>query len=142
LSLPVARALYVWLGGFALFALLTTLIREIVKDLQDQTGDRELECHTLPIVIGDTWTKTMVTLLIAATIALLGWFWWSVLPFERAWNSLSTRYILFGIVVPLLCETALLWSAKIPSDYRAAQTLMKFVMFIGMLYGFVISNTL
>ena len=51
--LTISRDLFLWTGGFALFAFLTTWIREIIKDLQDQNGDRELECHTLPIVWGE-----------------------------------------------------------------------------------------
>ena len=42
--------IYAWLGGFALFAFLLTWIREIIKDMQDQMGDRELECHSMPVV--------------------------------------------------------------------------------------------
>ncbi|MBQ7191537.1 MAG: geranylgeranylglycerol-phosphate geranylgeranyltransferase [Paludibacteraceae bacterium] len=140
MRLPLPRTLYIWLGCFALFAFLTTLTREIIKDMQDQKGDRELECHTLPVVIGDTWTKIIVTLLIVATMALMAYLWWSVLPFDRSWHCLSTRYIVFGLIVPFLCELALLWSAKIPSDYGSAQTLMKFIMLLGVLYGLVISR--
>ena len=132
--------LYVWLGGFSVFAFLCTLIREIIKDLQDQMGDRELECHTMPIVIGNLWTKVMVTLLVLLTIGLLVYVWYALLPFAKSWDSLSTRYIVFGMLVPLVCELVLLWAAKIPSDYRTAQLLMKFVMFLGVLYGFVVAR--
>ena len=132
--------LYAWLGGFALFAFLLTWIREIVKDLQDQMGDRELECHTLPIVWGERWTKIFVTVLIVLTIAVIGHLWWHVLPFDRSWLSLSTRYIALGIVTPLLCSLWLLWSAKIPSDYKTCQQVVKFTMLIGMLYSFVIAR--
>ena len=130
--------IYAWLGGFALFAFLLTWIREIVKDLQDQMGDRELECHTLPIVWGETWTKIFVTALIAGTLALTAWLWWSVLPFDRSWQSLSTRYIALGIVTPLLCALWLLWSAKISSDYKTCQQVVKFTMLLGMLYSICI----
>ena len=64
--------LYAWLGGFALFAFLLTWIREIVKDMQDQMGDRELECHSMPVVWGDMWTKIFVTALIVLTLAVIG----------------------------------------------------------------------
>ena len=132
----IGYLLYHWLGGFALFAFLTTWIREIIKDMQDQAGDRELECRTLPIVLGNTWTKAIVTVLIVLMISQLGWLWWYVLPFDRSFSCLSTRYLLFGILIPLFCAAALLWSARIPSDYRTAQRLMKFIMFIGSLYSF------
>lgn len=130
--------LYAWLGGFALFAFLLTWIREIVKDLQDQMGDRELECHSMPVVWGEKWTKIFVTGLIVATLAIIGHLWYHVLPFSISWTILSTRYIALGIVIPLLCTLWLLWAAKIPSDYKNCQQVVKFTMLIGMLYSICI----
>ena len=130
--------LYAWLGGFALFAFLLTWIREIVKDMQDQMGDRELECHSMPVVWGDLWTKIFVTALIVLTIAIIGHLWYHVLPFPIRWTSLSTRYIAFGIIIPLLGSIGLLWAAKIPSDYKTCQQLIKFTMLLGMLYSICI----
>lgn len=127
--------LYAWLGGFALFAFLLTWMREIVKDMQDQMGDRELECHSMPVVWGDIWTKVFVTMLILITLAVIGHLWYHVLPFPIGWNSLSTRYIVLGIITPLLGALGLLWAAKIPSDYKNCQLLIKFTMFLGMLYS-------
>ena len=127
--------LYAWLGGFALFAFLLTWIREIIKDMQDQMGDRELECHSLPVVWGDMWTKIFVTGLIVLTLAIIGHLWFHVLPFPLGWTSLSTRYIALGIVTPLLGVLGLLWAAKIPSDYKNCQQLVKFTMLLGMLYS-------
>ena len=132
--------LYAWLGGFALFAFLLTWIREIIKDMQDQMGDRELECHSMPVVWGDTWTKVFVTLLIVLTIAIIGHLWYHALPFPTGWNSLSTRYIVLGIVTPLLGALGLLWTAKIPSDFKNCQQLVKFTMLLGMLYSICLRN--
>lgn len=130
--------IYAWLGGFALFAFLLTWIREIIKDMQDQMGDRELECHSMPVVWGEKWTKVFVTGLIVITLAIIGHLWWHILPFPTAWTNLSTRYIALGIVTPLLCSVWLLWSAKIPSDYKVCQQVVKFTMLIGMLYSICI----
>ena len=134
--------IYAWLGGFALFAFLLTWIREIIKDMQDQMGDRELECHSMPVVWGEKWTKVFVTGLIVITLAIIGHLWWHILPFPTAWTNLSTRYIALGIVTPLLCSVWLLWSAKIPSDYKTCQQLLKFTMLLGMLYSFCIVRML
>jgi 4-hydroxybenzoate polyprenyltransferase len=134
--------IYAWLGGFALFAFLLTWIREIIKDLQDQMGDRELECHSLPVVWGEQWTKVFVTVLLVVTIAVIGHLWYHALPFPAVWSHLSTRYITFGIVIPLLCATWLLWSAKIPSEYKNCQQVIKFTMLLGMLYSFCIVRSL
>ena len=129
--------LYAWLGGFALFAFLLTWIREIVKDMQDQMGDRELECHSMPVVWGETWTKVFVTVLQVLTVLLMVYFWWFVLPFPTSWTSLSTRYI--GVLVIILVSSIwLLWSAKIPSEYKTCQQVVKLTMLLGMLYSICI----
>lgn len=130
--------IYAWVGGFSLFAFLLTWIREIVKDLQDQMGDRELECHSMPIVWGNIVTKIVVTALIVLTTFLIGWFWYSLLPFDHSWQSFSTRYIVLAIIIPLWGALWLLWAAKIPSDYRTCQQVLKLTMFLGMLYSFVL----
>lgn len=130
--------IYAWIGGFSLFAFLLTWIREIVKDLQDQMGDRELECHSMPIVWGNIVTKIVVTALIVLTTVLIGWFWYSLLPFDHSWQSFSTRYIVLAIIIPLWGALWLLWAAKIPSDYRTCQLVLKLTMFLGMLYSFVL----
>jgi 4-hydroxybenzoate polyprenyltransferase len=134
--------LYAWLGGFSLFAFLLTWIREITKDMQDQMGDRELECHSMPVVWGEKWTKVFITCLIVLTIAIIGHIWYHVLPFPISWASLSTRYIILGIIIPLVGSLWLLWSAKIPSDYKTCQQVIKLTMFLGMLYSFVIMRML
>ena len=135
---PVIRVIYTWLGGFALMIFLYTWIREVIKDLQDQMGDRELECRTMPIRLGELWTKILLTVMIAITIGVLCWFVFGLLPFPHTWNSMSVRYLTFGLIVPLLCVLALVWAARIPSDYRNAQRLMKLAMLLGLLYNYVI----
>jgi 4-hydroxybenzoate polyprenyltransferase len=135
---PVIRVIYTWLGGFALMIFLYTWIREVIKDLQDQMGDRELECRTMPIRLGELWTKILLTVMIAITIGVLCWFVFGLLPFPHTWNSMSVRYLTFGLIIPLLCVLALVWAARIPSDYRNAQRLMKLAMLLGLLYSYVI----
>lgn len=129
--------IYVWIGGFAAFAFLGTLIREIIKDMQDQMGDRELECHTMPVVWGETATKIIVTVLIILMGVAIVWLAWQVIP-----SPLTTRYALFGLLIPMACVLYLLWSARISSDYRSAQSVMKFVLLLGTLFSFVVPRLL
>ena len=118
-----------------LFAFLLTWIREVIKDMQSQMGDRELECHSMPVVWGEKGTKIFVTVLIVLTLAILGHLWYHILPFPVGWTSLSTRYLVLGIVTPMLCALWLLWAAKIPSDYKTCHQVIRFTMIIGMLYS-------
>ena len=135
---PVISDLYLWIGGFSLFAFLCTWIRDIVKDMQDQVGDREYECHTLPICIGDVWTKVIVTILTLVVMALLIWINYFVVPYPHDFSTMTTRFTIFGLLIPFACSLVLLWAAKLPSDYSTVQHLLKFIMFMGVMYSFVI----
>lgn len=141
-DLGISPSLYLWIGGFVVFAFVFTWLREVVKDLQDQQGDRELECHSLPIVLGENVTKIIVTIVLLLAMVALGWLQWGVLPFANGWSSLSVRYLVFGMWIPMLCSLALLWRAQIPSDYKTTQQLLKFIMLMGSLYSFVILRML
>ena len=138
----VDSQLGIWLLGFAGFAFLGTWIREIQKDLEDQDGDRELECHSLPIVWGDNVTRIIVTVMLLGMMALCGWLVWGVLPLPHGWKDASVRFLLFGLWTPMLCDLVLMWSAKIPSDYRSTQQVMKLVLFLGTMFSFVIFRCL
>ena len=140
-SLYVANEMFVWTGSFALFAFLCTWIREVVKDLQDVEGDRELECHTFPVKFGETGTKIFVTVLILCTCALLSYFNFALLPIAFSWGNFASRFYLL-LMVAFICELVLLWVAQLPSDYRNAQMLMKFLMFMGMMYSFCVPGLL
>ena len=50
--LPPMNFIIFWIGGFALFAFLTNLIREIIKDIEDFEGDIAYGRNTVPVIIG------------------------------------------------------------------------------------------
>lgn len=130
---PILKTLYAWICGFALFSFLFTFIREIIKDLQDEPGDREYECHTMAVVWGENITRTILTALILLTNIILAYFVYKVIPFE---GTLTSRYFLFGIAAPSLCLIIILWS-KSCTAYANASTLCKFIMLIGTLYTLI-----
>lgn len=51
---------YEYVGIYATFSILISLIREILKDMEDIKGDESFGCRTLPIVIGVRNTKRVV----------------------------------------------------------------------------------
>ena len=139
---PIVGQLYVWLGGFAIFAFLMTLVREMVKDIEDREGDCEMECRTIPIVWGVKTTKIIVTILLLAIAALIVYIAWAVLPFPHSWQSFSTRYVVFGLLVPIACVITLLWASTNQVEIRRTQLVLKFMMFMGVMYSFVIYQNL
>lgn len=121
-----------WILGFSLFAFLFTLVREMVKDIEDIEGDREMECRTMPIVWGVTASKTVITALTIVTMALVAYFALIVLktPIDRITLS-------FAIAIEVLCLyfTYQLWTAQCRSGYSAASLTLKITMLVGMLYS-------
>lgn len=131
----IPQQIYGWTGGFAFFAFLLTWIREIIKDMEDIQGDRELECRTMPIVWGIQKSKLFIWILISITIILLLVSDVFLIPFE---GTLTLRYIIFGITLPLTALSYLIFKAKHPKDYHQASTLSKFIMLMGLLYTFIV----
>ena len=51
-SMPEFDLILYWVGGFSLFAFMTTMIREIIKDIEDFEGDIAYGRNTVPVVLG------------------------------------------------------------------------------------------
>ena len=131
---PIPTHFYAWIGGFALFSFLLTLIREIIKDVEDEKGDREMECRTLPIKWGIKKTKLFLYCLTALTVILLLLANFYFIHFD---GTLTLRYILFGIILPFIALCYLIYKAIVKTDFHQASNLSKVIMFIGVLYSFV-----
>ncbi|MDD2996383.1 MAG: geranylgeranylglycerol-phosphate geranylgeranyltransferase [Paludibacter sp.] len=131
---PLPSELYAWTAGFALFSFLLTLIREIIKDIEDIEGDREMECRTIPIVWGIKKAKIVIYSLIIITLAALFALNHFYIYFE---GSLTFRYMLFGVALPLVVLAIMIFSAHERQSLHQASTLAKYIMLTGVLYGFV-----
>jgi len=130
----IPHQIYAWLGAFSIFAFLCNWIREIIKDMEDERGDRELECHTMPIIWGIKKTKWFIYGLI--TVTVIGLFAANALfiPFE---GTLTLRYIIFGLLLPLAVLCYLMAMAKSREDFNQAASMLKIIMLVGVLYGFI-----
>jgi len=131
---PIPSHFYGWIGGFALFSFLFTLMREILKDIEDEKGDREMECRTLPIKWGINRTKSFLYGLIALTVILL---FLSNNYFIHFNGNLTTKFIIFGLVLPLAALCYLIFMARSKSDFHQASKLSKVIMLVGVMYSFV-----
>jgi 4-hydroxybenzoate polyprenyltransferase len=115
---------------YAGFAFIISLIREVIKDMEDMEGDAKYGCKTMPIVWGIPATKVFTAVwLIVLTAALviiqvyaayLGW-WFSVV------------YCIVFIVIPLLWILQKLYKAQVAKDYHQLSNGVKFVMLAGIL---------
>ncbi|MBX7202326.1 MAG: geranylgeranylglycerol-phosphate geranylgeranyltransferase [Bacteroidia bacterium] len=120
--------------GFALFAFLSNLIREIIKDTEDIPGDLEAGCRTLPIVIGENPTRYVVLFFIFFTSGLLGFVQQYLF---RSGMELLFWFLMLAIQLPLLVLAYLLWNAQQRSDYSKASFLSKLIIVCGVLSMFL-----
>lgn len=115
---------------YAGFAFVISLIREVVKDMEDIEGDRQYGGYTMPIALGINATKVFVAVwLVVLTGALLiVQFYVLVLKW---W--LSAGYCIILIVIPLLYIFKKLFSSGTSKDYHRLSSLIKLVMLTGIL---------
>lgn len=132
----ILSEIYGWLAAFGLFAFLFTFIREVVKDIEDIEGDREMECHSLPIVLGVNTTKIVLTVVTLISTLVVGYFCFYLNPL--ATDNISTKYYIFGILIP--CIILIFWIGKAEKrrDWRQISTFVKFIMLIGTLYAGIV----
>ncbi|MBE3085914.1 MAG: geranylgeranylglycerol-phosphate geranylgeranyltransferase, partial [Bacteroidetes bacterium] len=97
ISLPKINFVFYWVGGFALFAFLTTLTREIIKDTEDFEGDVAYGRNTVAVVFGVLSAKVVSISLIIITVALLYLIWYFFIN-----DTITLIYISAAIVLPLL----------------------------------------
>ncbi|MCF6240045.1 MAG: geranylgeranylglycerol-phosphate geranylgeranyltransferase [Bacteroidales bacterium] len=123
--------IFFWVAGFAFFAFITTLAREIIKDTEDFEGDSAYGRNTLPIILGIRWTKIIVNSLLLFTIIAI-----ILVYFKYLSGSIST--LLYGIItliIPILIEMYIIIKADDKNDYHFASNLLKFIMLAGILYS-------
>ncbi|HEU4554260.1 MAG TPA: geranylgeranylglycerol-phosphate geranylgeranyltransferase [Chitinophaga sp.] len=127
---PAGRKLIQIIGVYALFAFIISMIREIVKDLEDMIGDSKDGCRTIPIVWGVLPAKRfcfalllllqVLLLLVDIRVGILGWYF-------------AVAYLLVLVQAPAVYIWVLLKKAHLPEHYHKVSSLIKWVMLTGIL---------
>ncbi len=112
--------------AYAAFAFSFTMIREIIKDMEDVRGDTAFGCRTLPVIWGIRRTKWVIyglSVLFVLTLCLLAWLY------------VGTDLALFsmGLVVPLAYLAFRLSRADTVKEFGFLSKYCKYVMLAGIL---------
>jgi 4-hydroxybenzoate polyprenyltransferase len=122
---------------FGLFAFLTTLLREIIKDIEDIKGDAKTGCKTIPIVSGVRQCKNIIIILALLIILFTGYFQVIMLNLEDPYNMLFA-YLLLTVQIPLILLINKVHIAKEKIDYQVLSRLAKFIMITGIFSMFLL----
>ena len=124
------RKLFKYTVLYAGLAFIISLIREVVKDLEDMEGDSRYHCKTMPLVWGVPATKVFVGvwLVVAiASLAILQLYAWQL------GNKIIVVYNILLIIAPMIYIIKNLFKAVNSKDYHRLSNAIKFVMFTGIL---------
>ncbi len=120
---------------YTVFAFLTSLYREIIKDTQDMEGDKQYNARTAPIIIGVAATKKILYSISLILISIL--FLWIYHQYEHfpLWKHLI---LVILVIIPIIYSQVLLSKAKVSNDYKKISSLTKLIMLMGIGYLFLL----
>lgn len=118
----------VWL--YALFAFVTNLLREQVKDLEDFQGDAACGCNTLAVIKGVRYAKKPAAFTSLAVSILLGilLYFWTQTGAPR-WQ-IGAGFVL--LLLPALFTTGLIYRASTKMHFTWASRCIKLIMLAGL----------
>ncbi|MBL7850296.1 MAG: geranylgeranylglycerol-phosphate geranylgeranyltransferase [Cyclobacteriaceae bacterium] len=109
---------------YSLFAFFITLVREIIKDMEDLRGDNTFGCRTLPIVWGIRATKVFI-------YALLVLFAATVVIIHQVVTPLPVLFFVGFLLLPMGILVIWLIRADTRKDYYWLSQFSKMIMLAG-----------
>lgn len=113
---------------YAGFAFTTSLVREVVKDMEDIKGDERYGCRTMPIVWGINASKvfaaTWLIVLIAAVTILQAY----ILPYRWYWLAVYSALLIWA---PLFWLLRKLVKATDSKQFHQLSSALKLIMLTG-----------
>lgn len=119
-----------WTFYLALFAFITTLIRELIKDIEDIEGDEQTQVKTLAVQIGIEKTKNAAVILSALTaiLLLLSALKFTLFEHNRIAILVYQIIVLIGLIVLSITK---LRKAENKQQFHSISTLWKIIMLLG-----------
>ena len=122
-----------WVLGFSLFAFISTIIREIVKDIEDYEGDKKYWSNTLAVVYGKRKAVKVAQLFILIMMALIAYLQYLQILGKDVGSFI---YFLMLVQIPMVFIFYKLQLANQKDDYSRISTYIKLVMLTGIVYAF------
>ncbi|MEN9952749.1 MAG: hypothetical protein RLZZ520_1017 [Bacteroidota bacterium] len=129
-NIAVIERLYKFTLIYAGFAFIVSLVREVVKDLEDIIGDKKYGCTTMPIVWGVNASKIYAATWVVVLIGALGAiFFYTII---NTWNGLIPVLVivLLSFLIFILFQIK---KASTSKDFGKISSHVKVLMLIGIL---------
>lgn len=116
--------------GYSLFAFLASLIREMVKDMEDVHGDEAFNYNTVPLILGLEYAKVITTAVILIMMGLLGFVQYK---YWIGGDNFPATYLMLLVQLPMLSVIYFLIRADEKEDFAKTGYIIKAVMLAGIL---------
>ena len=130
----IKNEVYSYLGAYSIYTFLWIFAIDIVNDLITQRGDREMECHTFPVVIGERNTKILIGVFLVLLNGVLSYMLYADSYLNN--ESATWRYFVCGSVIPSLSMFYFLAKSKTVPDYILLKKYMTVIFLIGFAFSF------
>jgi 4-hydroxybenzoate polyprenyltransferase len=123
---------YIGIYFLAFFGFLITLIRELIKDMEDEVGDRKSGLATFPVIFGmeaARWTSFFFFMLFMVLMM-------AMLYLLAGRDIISLLYLTLFVLSPMLWLSYKLTLAESKKDYHSISRNLKIVMLLGI--GFAV----
>ncbi len=137
---PAMAVLFGILLDYAIFAFMINFLREIVKDLEDEIGDKSQSMNTLPIVLGTAKTSKLVSIFSIIPVVLVANYIY--VYFFKNNLLICTLFGMLTIIAPLIYFTTKIWFAKTKQDFKHLSLILKIILFFGIISIALISFTI
>lgn len=124
-------AVFEILLDYAGFCFIVSLVREIIKDLEDTNGDYRAGMNTLPIALGRQRTQYIAFVL--GGIPVIWLLLYTYFHFIANQLFIAAAYMIFAVVAPLCYFEVKLLSAKTDTDFRHLSQILKIALLAGIL---------
>jgi 4-hydroxybenzoate polyprenyltransferase len=128
--LPIDLKFFKLMLLYSSFAFILTLVREVLKDMEDMGGDEKFGCTTMPIAWGLQTTKVYAAVWLMVLILVLTIIQLYAIPFGW-WIPIT--YSVVTIIAPLVYVLFHLKQAFTSQDFNRLSNLIKLAMLMGIL---------
>lgn len=115
---------------YTAFAFVISMIREMVKDIEDQKGDAQFHMKTFVLKFGLPKTKIFISILVILMLLMLALA--AYLSYTYDWTQLSI-YLMIAVGIPLIYFLMNLKKSQNQEDYTNLSILAKIIMAAGIL---------
>ncbi len=121
---------FIYISWYAVIAFLLSMVRELIKDMEDIEGDIQSKCKSVPIQLGLKKTKWLVLVFISLTLFYIHYILASYFYTNKV---IDFWYLSFMFSIPLVALSYLVVSANEKKDFYYASLFTKVIMVIGTL---------